>query len=150
MNIRRLICVLVLALSMLAVVLALSGAQRPAQARPLGGVGLPRWGQDIQINPPTIRTPSAERNCTLAINPANPNMVIASYEDQQPRQSFNAYSWSTDAGRTWGGSDFKGPWGSDSLTPFGGASVAFDSHGTGYYTSLAVGFNMSGYFVLTT
>src|SRR6478672_2701173 len=72
-----------------------AGATRPAVP--------PQWGPDIRVNPQTSATPSVQRNYSLAIDPTNPNHVIASYDSQHPPTSISGYAWSTDAGRTWAG-----------------------------------------------
>lgn len=110
----------------------------------------PQWGPDIRINPDEGEGPSAQRNYSVAINPTNPNNVLATFESQGIHSSRNGHAWSTDAGRTWASSFFTGTWGSDGLTPLGNTNVAFDNNGVAYYTSLAVGSVLSGFYVLTT
>src|SRR2546430_2553520 len=125
-----------LASCVLGLILILSGAHLTAHARllsltpdPRSPIPDPQWGPDIRINPDLGSEPSAQRNYSIAINPTNPNNIIASYDSQGVHNSRSAYAWSTDAGRTWASGFFDGPWGSDALTPLGNAHVAFDHNG---------------------
>src|SRR5207248_2307745 len=126
---------LVLASCLSSVVLILTSDYPRASARPLDAFPEPQWGPDIQVNPTVSSTPSAYRNFSLAVNPINPNNVIASAESAYSDQGLIAYRWSTDAGRNWGGGWFPGPWGDDQR-PGRDTRVAFDANGIGYYSAL--------------
>ena len=80
--------------------------------------GAPAWGPDIQVNPVTTSTASVQRGFALAVDPTDSNRVIAGYDSWDPGLSYSGYSVSTDAGRTWAGARFYGPWISDTI-PFG-------------------------------
>jgi len=143
---RRLL-ILILSVGLpLSVGSAMVGA-RSAPTRPQ--VSPPVWGHDVQVNaPPPL--PAAERNIALAVNPQNPQFVIAGYDSQEEDSLHPGYGASTDGGASWTAGRFEGPWGSDQLTPLGEVSVAFDGAGTGYYAAQAISNTVSGYFVLTT
>ncbi len=85
----------------------------------------------------------------MAVNPTDPNNVIAGYESPFSSNGVSAYSWSTDAGRTWSGGGFVGPWNGD-MMPQGNSRVAFDASGVGYYSTQASGSTTTGYFILTS
>ncbi len=142
---RRLLLILSVGLPLLiggAIAGGHAGATRPQ-------IPLPVWSRDVQVNaPPAL--PAAERNIALAINPLNPQFVIAGYDSVEQNFLRSGYGASTDGGATWTAGRFEGPWGTDQLTPVGGVSVAFDGAGTSYYASQASNNTMSGYFVLTT
>src|SRR4051794_31456195 len=73
---------------------------------------LPQWGPDIRVNPTPTDTPYhlLQLNPSLAVNPANPNLVIAGWESFQSAPTVDAYQWSTDQGVTWSGGRFEGHW----------------------------------------
>jgi hypothetical protein len=122
---------------------------------PASGAGLPpvtpAWGRDVRVNPTTSLTPDLQSNFTLAINPTNPNVAIASYDSLDANNTNSAYAVSTDSGRTWTGTQFYGSWSSTyQMIPFGNTSVGFDRNGIAYYIGQAAGQSGSGYFVLTS
>ncbi len=88
---------------------ALAGA-RSAPARPQ--IPPPVWGRDSQVNPPPP-LPAAERNIALAINPLDPQIVIAGYDSLEQNFLRSGYGASSDGGATWTADRFLGPWGSD-------------------------------------
>ncbi|HEX9989908.1 MAG TPA: S-layer homology domain-containing protein [Chloroflexia bacterium] len=139
-----------LALFFLATVFVLGFAETGATASLSGSIGEPVWGSDIRVNPTIAVDTSTHRNSSLAINPANPNIVLAGYDNQQGKEGLSGYAWSTDAGRTWLGGHFQGPWGPSNMTPGGNVSVGFDANGVGYYTSIALASQSFSYYVLTT
>lgn len=111
----------------------------------------PQWGVDIPVSSPDDTMRDVHRNVSLSINPTNPDNVIAAYERGHSFQGVTAYSWSTDAGRTWDQGSFDGPWyDTEPLTPSGDAHVAFDANGVAYFTGIAFGASTQGYFVLTS
>jgi hypothetical protein len=132
-------------------VLALATAPVPGGARSAGPFVTPQWGADIQVNPPSTVTPNANRNFALAVNPTNPNHVVAGYDNIHPEVSSSGYSWSTDAGRTWAGGIHQGQWLSGTTSiPSGNTSVDFDAQGTVYFTTQSLGDIQNGYFILTS
>ncbi len=149
MNKHFTLAALTLAFCLLGVVLALSPSYLPASARPLDPIPEPQWGPDIQVNPTVSSTPAVYRNPSLAVNPANPNIVLAGSESSFSDQGPIAYHWSTDTGRTWSSGGFTGPWNGD-LIPQGDVRVAFDANGVGYYSAQVIGSALSGYCILTT
>ena len=46
-------------------------------------------------------------------------------------------TFNDNAGRTWTGGEWPGPWGTQEMTPYGDVNVAFDGRGVLYATSLA-------------
>ena len=127
------------------------GMPTPVSAVALDTPPEPQWGVDVQVNPPVTSSLPTQKNFSFAVNPTNPDNVIAGYDNTASSNSLSGYSWSTDGGHTWQGGRFEGPWqGTEPMTPLGDANVAFDARGVGYYTSLAIGANSSGHFVLTT
>jgi len=113
-------------------------------------VAVPQWTGDIPIDPPAVITPDIQFDSALAIDPLNPNLVIAGFNSQHPALTNSGYGWSTDAGRTWSTGQFTEPWVPNSV-PNGNVSVAFDRQGTGYYVSQFQGDSgTNGYVVLTT
>src|SRR5438477_6402420 len=137
---------------LLGAVFLLSDTYSPTKASPVYTAQSlePVWGPDIQVNPTVISTPAAQRNYSMAINPTNPNNILASYDGLGTHSTLSSYARSRDAGRTWTNDYFEGPWGSQGLSPLGGGNVAFDSRGTAYYVGMGVNTSMSGYFVLTS
>ena len=129
---------------------ASAGAALPA--RP-GVLPAPTWGTDIHVNPLASPTPYKRKDMSLAISPTNPNFVVVGYErskDVAPNASSSVYSTSTDAGRTWQGGEFSGPWGPQQMVPQGDVNVDFDGRGVLYATSLAGNATMNAHFVLTS
>src|SRR5437870_3968830 len=61
----------------------------------------PQWGPDIRVNPLSTLTPSMQQNFAFAVNPANPNEVIAGYDSWNDVLTDSAYARSTDGGSTW-------------------------------------------------
>ena len=117
-----------------------------------GALPVPTWGTDIRVSPLAAATPYSRKNVTLAVNPANTNMVVAGYErskDLSPNVGASSFSASTDAGRTWVGGEFTTPWGNQQLIPQGDVNVGFDGRGVVYITSLAGNQNLNAHFVLT-
>jgi hypothetical protein len=114
-----------------------------------GQAGEPQWGFDVRVNSLSGDKETVQRNFALAVDPTNPNRLLAGFDTHQISIQ-SAYASSTDGGRTWANGLFPGPWTSDSLDPFGNIGVAFDGTGVGYYTSQAITNTLSGYFVLTT
>src|SRR5689334_3695135 len=133
MNKRFALSILVLVLCSLGAVLAMSPHRLEASApQPISSIPEPRWGTDIQVNASPSTTPAIYRNYSVAINPTNPNNLIAAYESPFIAQGFLSYAWSSDAARSWGNGTFPGPWGED-IIPLQDPHVAFDAGGTGYY-----------------
>src|SRR5689334_11768622 len=73
---------------------------------------LPQWGPDTQVNPTPTDNPyhPLQLNPSLAVNPTNPNTVIAGWESFQSAPTVDAFQWSTNQGLTWSGGRFEGPW----------------------------------------
>ena len=144
----------ILALASLAIVGLLFAIYTPPWANAAQTFSLPpiQFGPDIQVNPTSSATAKAllAKNGSLAVNPTNSNHVIASFDNNLDNTLKSGYASSTDAGRTWIGGSFSGPWGDGQLTPLGDTDVDFDGQGTGYYTSLAIAQSLNAYFVLTT
>jgi hypothetical protein len=139
----------------MAVILLLVAGQSQASAgiQPQSPTtGDPHWGLDIQVNPTPTGSPyqPMQLNFSMAVNPTNPNSVIAGWDSYQSAPSSVAYGSSSDQGLTWSGGRFDGPWNPGNMIPVGNVSVGFDAHGTGYYASQAQGNNEVGYFVVTT
>ena len=134
-----------------ALALMLAAAPVPGGARRAGPLATPQWGPDIRVNPLASATPNANRNFSLAVDPTDPNHVVASYDNIHSETSFSGYSWSTNGGRTWQGGLLEGRWLTGTVSiPSGNVSVDFDGHGTAYYLTQATGDISSGYFVLTS
>ncbi len=133
-----------------------SDTHRPASSllEPFSPLDQPVWGPDVRVNSRPSPSPTSQlaivRNYSLAVNPTNPDNVIASYDNQEFSIYNSGYSYSTDGGRSWSSGIFTGPWGDQAMGPIGFTDVGFDAQGIGYYTSLAISNTMSGYFVLTT
>src|SRR4051794_12763947 len=134
------------------VILLVAGQSRASAGRQSPATGDPQWGADIQVNPTPTGSPyhPLQLNFSLAINPTNPNNVIAGWDSYQSAPSSVAYGSTTDQGLNWSGGRFDGPWNPGGMIPIGNVSVGFDAHGTGYFASQAQGSNLVGYFVLTT
>jgi hypothetical protein len=118
-----------------------------------GVLPAPTWGTDIRVSALAAPTPYKRKNITLAVNPANTNMVVAGYErskDVSLNTSASSYSVSTDAGRTWNAGEWPGPWGTQQMMPFGDVNVDFDGRGVLYTSSLAGSSNFNAHFVLTS
>src|SRR6266496_1507681 len=84
------------------------GRMLPAAAYILRPSFDPQWGLDIMVD--TLLADNHE-DFSLAINPTNSNNVLASYKYEDVNGPSVGYDQSTDAGRTWGGERFSGPWG---------------------------------------
>lgn len=123
-----------------------------ASASPGIGSAGPAWGPDIQVNPEPSHTPSNYKNHVIAINPTNPQNIVAGYDRFDWDHSWPAYAASTDGGHTWATNTFSGTWGSAGYIPIPGeTTMVFDSAGTGYYTGLALSSTVStALFILTT
>jgi len=129
----------------------LSAGSHSAMANAGGLSPDPEWGTDIPLSVPEPSVRDLHRNIALSINPTNSNNVVAAYDRSQSFAGFTGYSWSSDAGRTWGQGIFRDPWYStEPMSPSGDAHVAFDARGTAYFTGIAFGANTTGYFVLTS
>ena len=114
--------------------------------------GLVQWGPDIQVSHPSTGGLTIRTNPALAINPLDPNQVLAAYDalDDYAYSTLSGYSWSTDAGRTWQGGVLQGSWyTTTTMVPYGAATVGFDREGTAYYVGMALDYQVSGYYVLT-
>jgi hypothetical protein len=111
---------------------------------------LPAWGADHAVNPTPVFTPSAMRNSAVAGNPADPQKLIAGYENTGIKLNETDYASSSDAGRTWVTGAFTASWGMRDYIPFGDVNVAYDGRGTGYFTTLAISNTASLLVVLTT
>jgi len=133
-------------------ILVLVASQSHASAGTLMPAQVPQWGPDIQVNPTPTGTPyhPVQRDFSLAINPTDPNTVIAGWDSLQGDPGLEAYGWSTDQGLSWSTDRFDGPWDPGKMVPIGTVTAAFDAHGTAYFGSAAQGSNLAGYFVLTT
>src|SRR5437867_1654716 len=128
----------------LAVLVAGTGVVLVVRLPPAAGAHLlvprvePRWGPDFRANPSPTKTTDKHKNISMAVDPTNPNKVLAGYDYRDSGGLGSGYSWSTDGGRTWLGGYFERPQpGGASLLPFGNASVAFDASGTAYYVTQA-------------
>ena len=60
----------------------------PAHGAPAAGA----WGPDTRVDPVTTITPDAQRNVTLAVNPDNPDEVVASYDSSDPSLTNSGYA----------------------------------------------------------
>src|SRR5690348_16455603 len=110
----------------------------------------PTWGADIKVNPSPTATTFVVENLSMAVNRANPNLLLAGYTTSEITNG-SGYAFSTNSGVAWSGGEFTGPWnGNEPMNPAGDVRVAFDGRGVGYYSSIASGANSNGYFVLTT
>jgi hypothetical protein len=125
------------------------GAAQALIATP--SASIPVWGPDIKVNPTEIPVPnrSVQRNFDMAANPANPQMLFTSYDNQRESAIRSGYAVSTDTGQTWNGGAFTGMWGGDHL-PLGDTNIAVNNQGVAYYSSFAQGVNSNGYFVLSS
>lgn len=110
----------------------------------------PVFGADIQVSLPVTANIFLEKNLSMAVNPTNPSNLLGAGTTSDLGGS-SAYHYSTDAGLTWQGGLFTGPWGgSENLIPYGDSRVAFDARGTGYYSTMAIGNTNSAYYLVTT
>ncbi len=107
----------------------------------------PLWGSDVMVDPLLADN---HENFSLAINPTDSNKILASYKYEDENGSGSGYDLSTDAGHTWNGSRFSGPWGADLLSPIGNTSVGFNARGTAFYSGRAANSEVNGLFVLTS
>src|SRR5439155_5782057 len=80
-----------------------------AELPPVAAPPKAQWGPDIRVNVVPDQATNKYNNMAVAINPTDPSKVLASYDDAWSGRS--AYSWSTDAGRTWVGTHLTGTWG---------------------------------------
>jgi hypothetical protein len=148
---KRLLLALLLTilLSVALAALTLSGAATGLAGTPLSG--LPIWGTDIKVNPTEVPPPfrSVQRNFEMAVNPANPQMLLTGYDNLRKTTNRSVYSVSTDSGLTWTSGGFDTLWDGDNQ-PLGDVSVAFDRQGQAYISSFAQGSNTNGYYVLTS
>ncbi|MEO8285580.1 MAG: S-layer homology domain-containing protein [Chloroflexota bacterium] len=128
----------------------LSLKQPSAQAQPLSMPGSVTFGPDILVNPTSTIETVRQKNFSLAVNPTNPDNVVAAYDSSGTVFLETAYSASTDGGQTWAGAPFTATWGVDNYQSFGDARMVFDAHGTGYLSSYAIAGNLSSYWVLST
>jgi hypothetical protein len=112
---------------------------------------IPVWGPDIKINPTEIPVPnrSVQRNFDMVANPANPQMLFTSYDNQRESTNRSAYAVSTDSGQTWNGGAFVDTWEGGHL-PLGDTNVAANGQGVAYISSFAQSPNSNGYFVLSS
>ncbi len=108
----------------------------------------PQWITDTMLNPSPPITNVGNLDAGLAISPIDPSFVMASYNVVDISIK-NGYASSHDAGRSWTGSTFAGPWGAG-MTPAGDSNVAIGSDGVAYYTGYAYSQSAAGYFVLTS
>ena len=110
---------------------------------------VPHWETDVHVD--TVPADNHEA-FSLAYDPSAPNKVVSGFKYEGPDEPSSAYSFSSDAGRTWTGGSFTGPWGQDVLTPTGNTSVGYNAAGVAFLSSRAesavTGYN--GYFVLTS
>src|SRR4051794_16572074 len=83
---------------MAVVSLLLAAGQSQARTVPQAPAPVPQWGVDIQVNPTPTGTPyhPLQMNFSLAVNPVNPNNVIAAWDSWQLDPGPDAYGWSTD------------------------------------------------------
>src|SRR5688572_30015383 len=132
---KRLSFAVLLPVVLLLGAVALVGSQSLASAQQgsHSAIPTPVWGPDIRVNPTTTAPLIAQRNISMAINPLNPNLVIASYDNNENKIRYSGHAASTDAGLTWDAGRFECCWG-NGLQPLGDTHVAFDALGTGYYT----------------
>jgi hypothetical protein len=133
------------ALGALTLMGAPAGAAGPARPAAV------QWGPDIRVNPVTTATPSVQQNYAVAIDPGAANHVFAAYDSRDLPATLSGYAFSADAGRTWNGARFYGPWISDTV-PSGQTGVGFDGQHIVYYgTRIATtDLSVNGYAVLTT
>jgi S-layer homology domain len=110
---------------------------------------VPHWGTDVHVD--TVPADNHEA-FSLAYDPSAPNKVVTSFKYEGPQDPSSAYSFSSDAGRTWTGGAFTGPWGQDVVTPTGNTSVGYNAAGVAFLSSRAKSdlSGVSGYFVLTS
>ena len=142
---------IVVAALLLIGLIVLAADETSASARPLSSIPDPQWGTDVRVNPTSTSFLTAQRNFTLAVNPASQNVILSAHDDNEEGQRYSASARSTDAGLTWTMRRFLGPWGGSlDLTPLGDTQIVFDAAGNAYYSSLAVGNNDNGYFMLTS
>jgi hypothetical protein len=120
-----------------------------AGARPVGPFTEPEWGTDVRVNPIISGTREMFKNYTMAINPANPNMLLGGYDYASPSLWSLGYAVSTNTGISWTNGLFGGIWGEDMIPQYN-SSVAFSSQGLAYYLGQASSSTHSGYFVLTS
>ncbi|MDQ6740547.1 MAG: exo-alpha-sialidase, partial [Actinomycetota bacterium] len=134
---------------LLASILAVIIEQPISRAAPPASGVPPTWGTAIRVSPVFTTTPDAQVNYALAVNPVNPDRVLAGYDSYGPNAITSGYALSSDAGRTWTGDRFYDTWISNTM-PSGNTSVGFDRAGTGYLVSQVLGQAATGYVVLTT
>lgn len=150
MSKQPLLIVLSLASAFIAIAFLLYARQPVAKADQLLASAAPSWGADVQVNPNPSATPAVQINPILAVDPLNPNLVLAGYDSDEASGTGTGYASSTDGGRSWVGGRFTGPWGAQNLIPDGNVNVAFDGQGVGYYSTHVTSADMVGYVVLTT
>lgn len=110
------------ALTAFLVVLSLAFLQVPAvEASP-----------DVRV----YQNPEPQNECSIAVNPTNPDNIVIGFNDYTPGHWIASYSYSTDRGITWtyGGSL---PRGTLSGRPFCDPWLAFDSSGYLYYVAMS-------------
>src|SRR5688500_12180637 len=146
---KRLSLILLTPAILLLGVLILLVGQSTAGAHQQASIPNPEWGPDIRVNPTTTAPLIAQRNSAMAVSPLNPNLTIASYDNNEKDIRYSGHATSTDAGLTWNAGRLSCGWG-HGLQPLGDTQVAFDAWGTGYYTSIGISQDENGYYVLTT
>jgi len=136
--------VLLLALTLVVII-----EQPISRAAPLTPGAPPTWGTDIRVSPVFTTTPDAQVNYALAVDPTNPDRVLAGYDSYGFNGVTSGYALSSDAGRTWTGDRFYATWISNTMAS-GNTSVGFDRQSTAYLVSQILGPTATGYVVLTT
>ncbi|HKP52894.1 MAG TPA: S-layer homology domain-containing protein [Chloroflexia bacterium] len=133
---------------LLAVALILTARESPAVASHAKVIPNPVWGLDIRVNPPNTGNLDANRNLAFAVDPTNPNNVVAAYDNYMSAGSQAAFSRSTDAGRSWSGGRIPlvEP---GQMVPYYNAGVAYDAAGTAYMVTSVITDTHNGYYVMT-
>ena len=131
------------------VVLLISTGELPVEANPGQPVANPVFGLDVRVNPPNTGNLDANRNPSIAVDPTNPNNVVAGYDNYLSAGSQTAFSRSTDAGRTWTGGRIPliEP---GQLVPYFNAGVAYDAQGTAYLATSVITSSENGYYMITS
>ncbi len=127
------------------------GEQSPVSAQSPRDSNNPTWGADLRINPlePVARANAqVNRILTLAVDPTNPNNVVAGYDTTTNEGLNSAFSSSSDGGISWTGGRIA-PVGTQHMIPQGNGGVAYDAAGTSYFVTMGITSTESGFFVLT-
>ncbi len=135
--------------ALLVAALIVTAGQSPVGASPARVNGAnPVWGLDIKVSPINQGNLDANRNLSLAVDPTNPNNVVAGYDNYMSAGSQTAFSRSTDGGRTWTGGRIPYVDPGESV-PYYNAGVAYDAEGTAYLITSVITGTHNGYYVMT-